>query len=301
MSEHLRVFNNGGGVQSTAALVLAAKAKFIKGLLEHHLYDWAADEWLALSSFFPHITRDQFLVIADYPIFIHANVGDDSESPATIAYMKAVHVPFAEAHGIRLVEVRHTKRDGSQPTLLQRAYSSPQSVPLPMRGVNGSPMSRTCTGDFKIKPLTKWLKEHGATKDNPAISGLGITLDEFQRMKTDSGIAWQRLEYPLIDLRLSREDCRRIIEGAGLPPAPKSACWFCPFNRRQYWQKLHDHQPAQFQHALEIEAYLSKKSTDRGKPPLFLTGYAIPLDQVVAGHQSEMDFDDNCEGGYCHT
>jgi hypothetical protein len=261
----LRTFSNGGGVQSTAALVLATRGEI------------------------------------DYRIFIHADVGADSENPATVAYYNEVHHPYAAAHGIQLVDVRLTKKDGTTPTLIERIYSSPQSVPIPIRGQNGAPMSRTCTGDYKIKPIAKWLKQHGATKDNPAITGLGISLDEFQRMKNNSGITHQVLDYPLIDLRIDRDACKRIIADAGLPPAPKSSCWFCPFHRRTTWQEMHDSEPDLFARSVEIERYLSAKSTSRGKPPLFMTGYAIPLDQVIAGHQAGMDFDDNCESGYCHT
>lgn len=261
----LRVFSFGGGVQSTAALVLAARGEI------------------------------------DYKTFLFANVGADSEYPATLRYIADHSAPYAAAHGIELVEIRRTLRDGSQPTLLDRIYSTPQSVPIPMRGVKGGPLSRTCTGDYKIKPIIKWLKEHGATAAQPAVSGLGISLDEFHRMRTDSGVAWQRLDYPLIQLRLSRDDCKAIIAAAGLPLPPKSSCWFCPFKRRQEWQRLADNEPALFAQAVEIEAYLSAKSTARGKPPLFLTGHAIPLTAVITGNQSEMLMDDNCDSGYCHT
>lgn len=218
----IRVFNNGAGVQSTAALVLAARGKI------------------------------------DYRVFIRANVGDDSENPETIAYYDQVHRPFAAAHGITLIDVRHTKKDDSQPTLLERIYT-PHGVPIPIRGSNGMPLSRSCTGDFKIKPITKWLKRQGATKDNPAISGLGISMDEFQRMKNTSGIAWQHLDYPLITLRLSRDDCKRIIATAGLPPTPESSCWFCPFHRLSTWQKMHDQHTDLFNQSVHIEQFLSKK------------------------------------------
>lgn len=50
----LRVFSFGGGVQSTAALVLQAQGKI------------------------------------DFDMFVHANVGDDSEHPDTVAYMRDV-------------------------------------------------------------------------------------------------------------------------------------------------------------------------------------------------------------------
>jgi len=262
----LRTFSNGGGVQSTAALVLAARGDI------------------------------------DFRTFIHANVGDDSENPATIAYLRDVHIPYAAAHGITMVEVCYIKRDKSQPTLLQRVnHGSQRTIPIPVRMANGAPGNRSCTSDYKITPIAKWQKRNGATAANQATTGLGISLDEFQRMRTSSGIAWQRLEYPLIDLRLSRDDCKRIIAAAGLPPAPKSACWFCPFHRRKDWQEMHDNEPSLFAQSVDLERLINVRRATLKKDNVYLTPYNMPLDAVIVGHQAVMLDDDNCESGYCHS
>jgi hypothetical protein len=263
----MKVFSNGGGVQSTAALVLAARGEI------------------------------------DYRIFVHADVGADSENPATVTYYNEVHHPYAAAHGIQLIEVRRTKRDKSTPTLLQNIEQSKRSLPLPIRMANGAPGNRTCTNDYKIVPVDKWLKSQKATADNPAIVGLGISLDELTRMRTahDSTASFRLRDYPLITLRLRRDDCVRIIADAGLPPAPKSSCWFCPFHRRKTWQEMHDNEPELFAKSVALEAMLNERRQMLGKDNVWLTAYNMPLDQVIAGHQSGMDFDDNCESGYCHT
>lgn len=62
----LRVVSYGGGVQSTALLALATRARI------------------------PHRT------------FLFCNVGDDSEHPATLRCVREVATPFAAAHGIDL-------------------------------------------------------------------------------------------------------------------------------------------------------------------------------------------------------
>jgi hypothetical protein len=61
-----RVVSYGGGVQSNALLVLAAQGRI------------------------------------DYRTFLFANVGDDSEHPATLRYVRGVAMPYAAAHGIAL-------------------------------------------------------------------------------------------------------------------------------------------------------------------------------------------------------
>lgn len=206
----IRAFSFGGGVQSTAVLVLAAQQAL------------------------------------QYDAFLFANVGADSENPATLRYMDTVTRPFAQRWGINLIELSKVRRDKTPETLLQRLQHSTRSIGIPMRMSNGAPGNRQCTGDFKIGVVAKWLREHGATKSDPATVGLGISTDELHRARTSSRIAYELLEYPLLAKRLSRSDCVRLIQEAGLPLPPKSACWFCPFQNDAQWRQLKHDSPELF-------------------------------------------------------
>jgi 3'-phosphoadenosine 5'-phosphosulfate sulfotransferase (PAPS reductase)/FAD synthetase len=264
----IKIVSYGGGIQSTALLVLAA---------EHTI---------------------------DYQTFVFANVGDDSEHPATLEYIEQIAKPYAAEHGIQIHELRHTRRDGEEETIykkLTRPGTRSTCIPIYLEG-SGAPGRRSCTSDFKIRRIAIWLHRHGATKDDPATVALGISTDEFQRARTDSSDPTQKVVYPLLDLRLSRNDCRRIIEQAGLPVPPKSSCWFCPFHSMATWHELKRTQPALFERAVELEHTLSDRSDSvPGRGKVFLTRKLRPLDQVI-GDQSSFDFlDDMCESGYCHT
>lgn len=92
---------------------------------------------------------------------------------------------------------------------------------------NGAPGTRSCTADFKIRVIGRWLKAHGASPTNPATIAIGISLDEIHRANTRRHEPYENIVYPLLDLRIRRTDCPRIIRSAGLPVPPKSACWFC--------------------------------------------------------------------------
>ena len=265
----LRVFSYGGGVQSTAALVLAAQGKI------------------------------------DFKTFLFANVGDDSEHPATLEYVRNVAMPYAEAQGLALVELRQIRRSGEEVTLYQRLTApGSRSIPIPMRVSNGAPGNRACTVDYKIRRIAQWLKKRGANADNPAIVGLGISIDEFQRAKSDDPrLPYQRKEYPLIALRLNRQDCRNIIEGAGLPVPPKSSCWFCPFHSRASWQEMRHAEPAMFGKAVALEVLLNERRATLGLYPMWLTDKLVPLDQATSPHRQlpmfTDDTEDACESGYC--
>ncbi len=263
----LKVISYGGGVQSTALLVLAAQAKI------------------------------------DFRTFLFCNVGDDSENPETLEYVRTVAMPYAQASGLDLIELQRT-RFGEPETLYQRlTRPGSRSIGIPVRMAgSGAPGNRACTDDFKIKVVAKWIREHGATIEQPALVGLGISLDEFQRMRTDSGIAYEKLAYPLIDLRMDRQQCINIIRNAGLPVPPKSSCWFCPFHSLRMWQEMRDRQPELFQKACELEALIIKRM-DTFKPgdAAYFTRKLKPLAWATSSlvQDSLFEDDDMCESGYC--
>ena len=241
--------------------------------------------------------------VIDYRVFLFANVGDDSEHPDTLDYVRNVAMPYAEANGIELFELERRRRDGTVETLVERIYSARRSVDIPARMVNGAPGNRKCTGDFKISVVGKWQKAHGATLALPAVVGLGISLDEFQRARTDSGIAWQVLDYPLIDLRLKREDCKAVIRGAGLPVPPKSSCYFCPFHRQSEWMLLKRTRPDLFEKAVAIEHRINEKRAEFGKDVVRLHSTLLPLESAV-GDQMTLWPDGElggCASGFCFT
>src|SRR5258708_10601442 len=261
----IRVTSYGGGVQSTALLVLAAQGKI------------------------------------DYHTFLFCNVGEDSEHPDTLAYVHQIAMPYAGLHGLELIELHH-RRFGEIETLYER-LTRPEShsvgIPVRMSG-NGAHGNRNCTLDFKIRVIAKWLKEHGATANDPSTVALGISLDEFQRMRNDSGIPHEKLAYPLIDLRLDRQQCTNIIRDEGLPIPPKSSCWFCPFHSLRTWQEMRQEQPVLFEKACTLEEMLSNRRTTLCLYPVWFTRKLIPLIRATTELTQDSLFeDDACESGYC--
>jgi hypothetical protein len=249
----MKVFSFGGGVQSTAALVLAAQGRI------------------------------------DYRTFLFCNVGDDSENPDTLEYVRKFSRPYADMFGLELIEIRRQQRDGE--TLLERTKREERSVHIPVRMKNGAPGNRDCTQSFKIAVTRNWLGAGVHTV------GLGISWDEIHRMR-DSGHKRFVNEYPLIDLRLKRVDCLKLIHEAGLPQPPKSSCWFCPFHNQAAWHDLRLKHPVLFEQASELEALLINKRHALGKDAVYLTPKGMPLKQAI-GNQLAFDNLDTCESGYC--
>lgn len=263
----IEVFSFGGGVQSNAALVLAANGK----------------------------------IKFDY--FVFSNVGDDSEEPETLEYIKNISNPYAIAHGIPLVYLDNNYH--VRPTVYRNIMDANLTIPVPAYLNGGAPVHRVCTVDYKIRTVERWVRSMGYNK---MVTGLGISTDEITRASTSQ---WEKGEivklrkrvYPLIDLHISRNDCIEIIRGARLPVPPKSSCWFCPYKTVQDWKNMMQNDPERFNKAIEIEDTLNERGKRihertgkqysfticRNKRPLRELAQQIPL----------FEFDDNCESGYC--
>jgi hypothetical protein len=264
----------GGGVQSTALLVLACQERI------------------------------------DFRHAVFANTGDDSEHPDTIAFVRDVAIPYAAEHGVTVHEIRRTRKDGTPfPTLLERITDLDlRSVPIPVRmSKAGVPASRSCTADYKGQALAKWRSERGATAENPTRVAIGFSTDEAHRANKKKGAAWEQIEYPLLDLNLRRTDCEQIIRDAGLDVPPKSACWFCPWRNLAGWREMKRAEPDLFRKAVMVEAILSTKSKLAGSGPVYMTDqgwkHSVPLDEIVGeGTQGALfDGPETCEEGACWT
>lgn len=240
----------------------------------------------------------------DFRLAIFANTGDDSEHPESIRYVREVAKPYAEANGIELLELNRRRRDGSIETLYGRLTSDSPAIGIPVRMNNsGAPANRNCTLDFKIRPIAKELKKRGASAISPATVALGISVDEYQRMRSSSGIPHELLTYPLIDKRIDRAACIGIIERAGLEVPPKSSCWFCPFHSISNWRKQLQTEPALFERSAELEQMLNDRRATLGKDPVWLTRKLIPLREAVTDDGQLNMFDGgSCDiGGYCNS
>jgi hypothetical protein len=268
----LEVISYGGGVQSTALLVLAAQGQIAPRLA------------------------------------LFSNVGDDSEDPLTVQYVREVAIPWGAAHGVEVQELRRIKRDGTTETLWGRLMrEGSRSLPIPIRMSNGAPNTRSCTVDFKVQVIAKALKRLGATAADPARVHVGISWDEIERMGRKKEAAWEQVVYPLIDLRLTREDCKRIIERAGLPVPPKSSCFFCPFHRPSAWAAMRRDRPELFEKSAHLEDVLNVRRQSLGRDPVWLTRFNRPLREAIPEGQPLLAFDpgagpgETCDEGYCWT
>lgn len=274
----LRTISYGGGVQSTALIVLAAQGKLD--------------------------------AITGGPVTdaLFSNVGDDSEHPATLDYVRDVAMPWAAERGVTVHELHRVKRDGTVETLWQELMrEGSRSLPIPVRMANGAPGNRNCTSTYKMKVVGRWLRAKGATADDPATVCIGISTDEFQRASNKKAEPYERPIYPLLELGLDRADCMAVIRNAGLPVPPKSSCFFCPFHRPQTWAEMRRDEPDLFARSQQLEDTLNERRVMLGKDSVWLTRFNRRLSDAVAEAQTPLFTDgmfgdgESCDEGYCWT
>lgn len=159
---------------------------------------------------------------------VFADTGE--EHPETYAYVQRF-TAWLQERGRTLVIVQ-SKHGAMYPYMFKRGW-----IP--------NTAFRTCTEEWKRRPIRRWLRQfHGAI----VVQYIGIDVGERHRAKERAGF-----RYPLVEWDIDREGCIAIITTAGLPVPVKSGCWFCPFMRQGQWADMVRSQPALFRKAVVLE------------------------------------------------
>ena len=151
---------------------------------------------------------------------------------------------------------------------------------------------RECTDHFKIRPIKRYVGKE-------VVMIIGFSFDEMERAVNRKVVKWQTPEYPLIELKLTSQDCRGIIKDYGFPIPLKSSCFICPYQKVPEWNWLKNNHPDLFQKALDLEARYHHRRPDM-KDSFGLLG-GTPLWRLKEGIQPEMFQleERSCWSGHC--
>lgn len=166
--------------------------------------------------------------------------------------------------------------------------------PIPWH-VPGGMGRRQCTKQYKLYPIRRRVREllGGKTPRGGCEMWLGISRDEAHRMKP-SNVQYITNRWPLIERDMTRQDCRRRLEGWGID-APRSACCGCPFLSDADWV-LRRHQTE-----WDATVALSQRLAATGQ---YMHRSLLPLDRIDLRNHAERGqadlFGNECEG-MCST
>jgi hypothetical protein len=169
-------------------------------------------------------------------------------------------------------------------------------------------LGRKCTAEYKVRALVKKQRELAkiprGCKDIRVKVAIGISYDEVERMKP-SQVPWAESHWPLVDLKMTRDDCFAWMAKHGFPTPPRSACRFCPFHSDAEWIRLRDEEPEEFAQAVAFDEqlrYVSSLATGSAqlKGDVYLHSTLKPLRDVVfkdvPSHAQVSQFGNECEG-----
>jgi 3'-phosphoadenosine 5'-phosphosulfate sulfotransferase (PAPS reductase)/FAD synthetase len=273
------VLNLGAGVQSSCLALMAAKgvitpmpdfAVFADTQAEPtEVYNWL--DWLETQLPFPvyRVTKGDLTA--------------DSLKPA-YATKKAKLYSEGEKYMRRIIPIFGIKKNGQKTAAI----------------------GRSCTADYKIAPIEKVIKEKCAVKraqkEITVTQWVGISWDELQRMK-EARKPWTQLRWPLIERRMTREQCKQWLLENGFPEPPRSACYYCPFHSDTEWRRLRDTDPEHFAKAVQFDKDIRELSReDRAmEMEVYLHNSCKPLGEIDFDNdedkgQKVWDFQAECEG-----
>ena len=161
---------------------------------------------------------------------------------------------------------------------------------------NGGMGRRQCTYQYKLRPIQKFCKPY-SSKGNPVILQLGISTDEWGRMKP-SRVKYIENTWPLIDdLDMSRNDCMDWLGKKGYKVPPKSSCLGCPYHNDELWRWIKYNYPDEFEETCKVDDAI--RTIERTNQTQFMHRSLKPLRDVDFRTMEEMgqlNFLDECEG-----
>jgi hypothetical protein len=252
------------------------------------------------------------------------------ENSLTYEYVKLMHAKCAEA-GIKAVLV-----DG--PNLVtdimdfdkRRARKRFDNPPYWNAGVDGriGRLRQYCTAHYKIRPMNRAMRlimeemigiprKSSRIPEKSVCKWIGFSHDEVMRIKP-SGQRYTEFQYPLIDMKMKKEDVLRYFLERGLPIPPRSVCNACFSNGIATYKEMYRNRPKDWEQAVAIDEAVRDMSDVGVRMPCFVSKTCMPLARLaeldfnidminaeiqVLGYKLSAKDDDNmsCDSGYCFT
>jgi hypothetical protein len=157
------------------------------------------------------------------------------------------------------------------------------TIIMPMHSSRGGILPKYCSNEWKVRPIQRYLRELGVT--NPHF-WIGFSTDEIQRCRSDD------TRYPLIEKRMSRNDCAALVAEMGWT-VHRSSCWMCPYQSKHEWASL----PIEdFDKAVKLEMELQQVD-----PDVWFHPSKRPLSERPWRDDQYDLFDQGCDSGHCFT
>jgi hypothetical protein len=237
-------------------------------------------------------------------------------------YFDQVALPLCGEWGIEAVFVRSRDKDDLDMPSIEDfvGENAPDATSIPLFGSNGGRLVQSCTDRWKARAIRQEGRRRGADHMRTAqgihygeaarrVKGLYVgkvdgfdTYHDTAKVKDANGnsviktVKWLTHYYPLVDLRMNRDDVRREMQRLDIPYLISTECDICPHKDAARWLRT---SPETIQRAANLES--------RYNGTQFLTDRRRPLLTVIEEYKTEARmnpklFDDSafdCTDGLC--
>jgi len=258
------IFNSGGGTQSAAIAALIVQGK---------------------------LPRPDVVIIADTGF----------EKSTTWEYLDAVIRPALGKIGLDVHRVDHRKwatmpKHGNRflthngNTVLIPAFTTQTS------GETGK-IPGFCSNTWKVEPVNRYLREVMGIPTKLQKNWIGFSLDEARRatrMMVGEEYKKGRIRLPLIhDVPLRRAQAINLVQLAGWPTPPRSACYLCPNMSDDEWIGITPEERA--------EAGKLEKELQIHDPHVWLHKSCQPIETIDFSKPDDQPelFERACSSGVC--
>ncbi len=154
---------------------------------------------------------------------------------------------------------------------------------------------RQCTREYKLAVIERTIRREiiglaprqRMPKGVSITQAIGISLDEIGRSRRKRFVEhppWQVFGFPLLSLRMTREECKTwLAERGNLPyEVPRSSCIFCPMQNDAEWLNIKAH-PKEWARAVEIDEVLRAPGNVVNRKmdkPMYLHRSCVPLSEA---------------------
>ena len=264
-SKTLTVISLGAGVQSSTMAIMAAKGDFPK--VDCAIFADTGYEPKAVYKYLEFLKK-----ILPYPVYLveKGNIRDD------------------------MLAAKGTTNFVVAPFFTQNKITGKKGMVM-----------RQCTNDYKIQPIRTKIRElcnvkkgKHFPKDKYVEQWIGISTDEAGRMKPARD-KYILNRHPLIEAKMSRQDCINYLKKNDIPLPEKSACIVCPYHNDAYWHFMKTERPSEFADAVDFDKQVRNISRKEDEQ-LYSHRSCKPLDEVEFDKKEtdkQLDmFNNECEG-----
>lgn len=203
-----------------------------------------------------------------------------------------------------LAAVRGKRKRVANPPFYVRNRDAAGEYATPDRG---GMLWRGCTKEYKIAPIRRKLRAlaEAAVGSRQLPAGcveqwFGISYDEWRRVR-QSDVAYVVNRFPLVDSRLTRQDCIAWLRARGHRVPPKSACLGCPYHSQSTWRDMKQNRPDEWAATVAFD-HAVRRGLPGVKGEVFIHRSLVPLDVVnlrtgeERGQSRLPGFDEECSG-----